>query len=132
MGKRVTIQDPIDGTYFEGGEYDTSLLLRLSKQYQLTVREVYLMARVLLFGPRAIDLDWDPFGEWDELDLELRRDRARLLNRPSIDELVEIWQRNRDSVAKIAARQTDPGKRAKLERLLEERDATMAALLARA
>jgi hypothetical protein len=53
------------------------------------------------------------------------RDRKRLEERPSIPELLAIWQRAHNVCAPLAERQTDPVKRAAWHAQLAEREAEM-------
>jgi len=63
------------------------------------------------------------------MELQGWRDRKRLEEeRPSIPELLAIWQRSHDVCLALAERQRDPAKRAAWFAGLAEREAEMAAL----
>jgi hypothetical protein len=103
-----------------------NLLLDLARQHQTTAWEVYQMARLCVFGPDAVDNPvFDPI---EELDLDISSVEKLLDQRPSIPELLEIWQHCHDVVAALAERQRDPAKRAKWLAALVEQEVRMAGL----
>jgi hypothetical protein len=57
---RLALRDPVDGSTFHALECTAPHLRRLSEQRRITIRDIYLMARLALFGPRGLDEDWDP------------------------------------------------------------------------
>jgi hypothetical protein len=102
------------------------LLLDLARQHRTTAWEVYQMARLCVFGPDAVDNPvFDPI---EELHLDLARVEQLLAERPSIRELLEIWQHCHDVIAALAERQRDPVKRAKWLAALVEQEVRMAEL----
>jgi hypothetical protein len=106
------------------------LILEIARQHQLTAWAVYQMARLVCFGEEAVDNPaYDPF---DEVRGQHWRDEEQLKGQPTISELMEIWQRNRDLFAATAERQTGPTRRAAMLRALAKRDAEMRAIQERA
>jgi hypothetical protein len=80
----------------------------------------------MCFGPDAVDNPvFDPI---EELEYRARRDRKRLEERPSIPELLSIWQRSHDVYVAIVERQRDSTKRAEMFAKLAVREAEMTAI----
>jgi len=104
------------------------LICEVAKRHRVTTWEVYQMVRLMCFGPEAVDNPvFDPI---EELELRGRRDRKRLLEdeRPSIPELLAIWQRSHDVCLALAEHQRDPAKRAAWFAQLAEQETRMEAL----
>jgi hypothetical protein len=102
------------------------LLCEVAERHRITTWEAYQMVRLVVFGPDAVDNQvFDPV---EELEYRAHRDRERLKERPSIQELIAIWQRSHDVCLAIAERQSNPTKRAAWFAQLAEREAEMAAL----
>jgi hypothetical protein len=82
------------------------MLLDIARRHQTTAWEVYQMARLCVFGPDAVD---NPvFDPRDELSFDLSCIEDLLAERPSIPELLTVWQHCHDVVVALIERQTDP------------------------
>ena len=96
---RTALHDPVDGSTFMALEVAHPLLRSLSQQYWITIREVYAMVRVAIFGARGADEDWDPFLEIEQKIADGERDATRLRQLReeggSPDEVTEIIERTR-------------------------------------
>ena len=119
---RLALRDPVDGSTFMALEVAHPLLRTLSLEYLLTVREVYAMIRVALFGLNGADEDWDPFLEIEQKIEEARQDRVRLRKLReqggSLDEVCEIMQRNRAGLLALMEI-VDPARRDEIRSFLE-------------
>jgi hypothetical protein len=102
------------------------MLLDIARRHQTTAWEVYQMARLCVFGPDAVD---NPvFDPREEMRFDLARIEDLLDERPSIPELLSVWQHCHDVVVALIERQTNPDKRAKLVAALIEQEARMQAV----
>lgn len=120
------LRDPVDGTVvtiIDDDEEVARLFWEFAARQRITIKEAYRMLRVALYGPVALDDEFDPLAGIKRLQREAKQDHA-LLNFPlRIEEAAQIWQRTRDGLAWVAARHPNPTKRAELERFLAEREA---------
>ena len=118
---RLALRDPVDGTTFRAIECAAPLLCALSLQHQTTIKEIYIMVRVALFGLNGADEDWDPFLEIEQKIEEARQDRVRLRKMReqggSLDEVVEIMQRNRSRLEELM--EIDPSRAEEIRSFLE-------------
>jgi hypothetical protein len=104
-------------------ERRTELISEVAERHDMTSWEVWQMVKLVVFGPDAVDNPvFDPI---EELELRASRDRKRLAERPSIPELLSIWQRAHDVCVALAERQTDPAKRALWFAQLADREREM-------
>lgn len=130
------MRDPVDGSgvTFTGPDHEKIARLHweVAARYLITIAEVYRMARVAVFGPEALDDEFNPFAEIEELQREGEQDSNLLKLALPIDEALAIWERNWEGLRFIAARTTDPEKRARIDYFLGEREAAMARLIERA
>ena len=117
MSNRLALRDPVDGSTFMALEVAHPLLRTQSLEYLITVREVYAMVRVALFGLNGADEDWDPFLEIEQKIEEARQDRVRLRQRPPIEEVVEIMERNREGLLRLM--KLDPARAEEIRAFLE-------------
>jgi hypothetical protein len=106
------------------------LIFEVADRHQITAREVVRMVHLVCFGvegARQIEEVglYDPISD---LHLDLARVDQLLAERPSIPELLDLWQHCRDVCAALAERQTDLTKRAAMFAALVECEARMAAL----
>jgi hypothetical protein len=111
--------------------HKAELVFDVADRYRMTVREVNRMVHVVCFGPewaQRIEVDGDQTDPSAEMLLDLQLVNDALDARPSISELLEIWQHCHDVFANLCERQHDPAKRAMMEVQLRECEARMAAL----
>ena len=121
------LRDPVDGsavTIIDDDEEVARLFWEFAARQRFTIKEAYRMLRVALYGPVALDDEFDPFAEIKRLQREAKQDHA-LLNFPPSVEAEQIWQRARDGLRWVAARHPNASKRAELERFLAEREFAM-------
>jgi hypothetical protein len=106
------------------------LIFEVAERHQMTTLEVVRMVRLVCYGPEGAR-KFEECGVYDpieELDLQSYRDQKRLKERPTIPELLEIWERSHDVCAALAERQTDLVKRAAWFAQLVECETQMSAL----
>jgi hypothetical protein len=130
----VSVRDPVSGesVTFIGLGDDTKKIVRLhlelSDRHWLTIKEVYHMTRVALFGPAALDDDFDADAEIKEIkkrQCEAERDAAVLACPLPIEEAMAIWERARDGLRWLVGHCPNPEKRARLAAFLAQREAAM-------
>jgi hypothetical protein len=101
------------------------LISEVADRQDMTSWEVWQMVKLVVFGPEAVDNPvFDPI---EELELRASRDLKRLAGaeRPSIPELLSIWQHAHDVCVALAERQRDPAKRALWFAQLADREREM-------
>jgi len=106
------------------------LIFEVAERHRMTTLEVVRMVRLAVYGPEGAR-KFDECGVYDpieELELQAYRDHKRLEERPSISELMAIWQRSHDVCLVLAERQKDLVKRAAWFAQLGECEQEMAAL----
>ena len=114
----------------ERAEYIAGLFKQLAVTHWLTVREIDEMTELAL---RAIKPElYDRLEEFNQLVAEAKRDRDLLKLPLPVDEALAIWVRERDRLRHVASLITDPAKRQRIVAFLEEQEAAMDALIARA
>src|SRR6516164_7189525 len=106
------------------------LIFEVAERHRITTWEVVQMVRLMCFGPDAVD---NPvFDPLEEIEYRARRDRKRLEERPSIPELLEIWQRSHDVYVMCTSRSLNASaiqpKRAEMFAKLAVREAEMEAI----
>ncbi len=109
----------------------TEHVFELMDRYRMTAREVNRMVHLVCFGPewaQRIEVDGDETDPAAEMLLDLQLVNDALDERPSIPELLEIWQHSHDVCVALCERQTNPVKRALMEAQLRECETQMAAL----
>jgi hypothetical protein len=102
------------------------MLLDIAYRHNTTAWEVHQMMRLCVFGPDAVDNPM--FDPREELEMGLYRVEELLAERPSIPELLTIYQSCHDVVVALIERQTDPDRRAKWTAALIEQEARMEGL----
>ncbi len=109
----------------------TERVFALTDHYRMTAQELMRMVHLAVFGPELTQ-QYEDEGDvtWPakELLLDLAHVEWALDERPSIPELLEIWQHCHDVCAALCERQRNPVKRARIEAQLVECEAQMAAL----
>ena len=115
-------------------EQRDNAICELARKYESELKEKYYeatwmvwqMVRVAVFGPDAYD---NPtFDPQEELELHAHRLQVALDERPTIPELLEIWQSAHDVFAALVERQKDLTKRAAMQVQLLACEAQMSAL----
>ena len=124
----IALRDPIDGSTFHSIACAAPLLRALSEEHRITIREIYLMVRLELFGLRGLNEDWVPDCELENRTIDARRDARRLRELReegggSLEELVAILERSREGL-KWPAR-FDPSRAKEVAAALEAYDQRM-------
>jgi len=125
MNDAVHLRDPVDGSAvtFVGDIAEVACLhCELAARYWITIKEVYRMVRVAVFGPMAVDDEFNPDKELEKLGRQAEQDHELLKLPLPLDEAMAIWERSRDLLRLLAP--FNP----KVEAFLEEREAEMARL----
>jgi hypothetical protein len=128
----IHVRDPVDGGSVsfldEDAEEVAGLFLELGDRHWPTIKEVFTMAMVVLFGTAAFDPDRPPSKV-------LERDAEQLAKWNSTyfsyKELFDILDRADTAIEAALRRETDPVKRARLRAVLAKSDENMKRLAAR-
>jgi hypothetical protein len=119
---------------YEESEYFKGLFAELGETYWISIRELLAMTELAL---QILDPELcDRRDEMARALWEARQDQETLriietLNQP-LEAALEVWSRSLERMRWMAERCADPAKRQQIEAMIEEREAAMDALIARA
>jgi hypothetical protein len=114
----------------EDAEITAQLCQYLAVTYWITIREAAEMVDLTLQA--LCPVIYEHTLELEELIDEAKRDRDLLKLPLPAEEALAIWLRERDRLRLVASFIDNPTKRARIEKFLEEREAAMDALRAKA